>query len=65
MKPDQERSGQKGENAMIPICLLVEAIAIEICSRLIVDKVFHLADGGKAKPVTSRSSKGALRVQEQ
>ena len=58
MKPERR-------NAMIPICLLAEAIAVEICSRLIVDKVFQLADGGKAKPVASKSIKGALRAQEQ
>ena len=62
MKPDQERSGQKGENAMIPICLLVEAIAVEICSRLIVGKVFQLADGGKAKPAVAKSIKGPVRA---
>jgi hypothetical protein len=65
MKPDQEPAGRKGATQMIPICLLVEAIAVEICSRLIVDKVFHLADGGKAKPVIAKTTKGALRVQEQ
>jgi hypothetical protein len=50
----------KRYDAMIPICLLIEAIAVDICSRLIVDKVLQLAEAGKAKPAVAKS-KGASR----
>jgi len=50
---------------MIPICLLVEAIAVEICSRYIVDKMVQLAEGGKPKPEASKSIKGPLRCHEE
>jgi hypothetical protein len=50
---------------MIPICLLVEAIAVEICSRFIVDKMVQLAEGGKPKPEASKSIKGPLRCHEE
>jgi hypothetical protein len=48
---------------MIPICLLVEAIAVEVCSRLIVDKMFQLSGGGKARPAASKGIKSSLRAE--
>jgi hypothetical protein len=43
---------------MVPICLLVEAIAVEICSRYIVNKWMQLAHADSARPkVASRSVK--------
>jgi hypothetical protein len=43
---------------MVQICLLIEAVAVEICSRYIVNKWIELAAADNAKPkATSRSAK--------
>jgi hypothetical protein len=44
---------------MIQICLLAEAIVVEICSRFIVDRMVQLAEVGKAKPAASAKRSGA------
>jgi hypothetical protein len=43
---------------MVPICLLIEAIAVEICSRYIVNKWVEFTAVDIAKPgMASRSAK--------
>jgi hypothetical protein len=43
---------------MVPICLLIEAVAVEICSRYIVDKWIELTGPDSAKAqVASKSVK--------
>ena len=43
---------------MVPICLLIEAVAVEICSRYIVDKWIELTGPDNARPkVASQSAR--------
>jgi hypothetical protein len=43
---------------MVPICLLIEAVAVEICSRYIVDKWIELTGPDSAgTQVASKSAK--------
>jgi hypothetical protein len=44
---------------MVPICLLIEAVAVEICSRYIVDKWIELAGPDSARAQVA--SKGVKR----
>jgi hypothetical protein len=41
---------------MVPICLLIEAVAVEICSRYIVDKWIELTGPDTARPAVASKS---------
>ena len=41
---------------MVPICLLIEAIAVEICSRYIVDKWVELMAVDDVRPKAASGS---------
>ena len=42
---------------MVQICLLIEAVAVELCSRYIVNKWIELAAADSAKPAAASRSK--------